>query len=387
MEGVGHLLSYDESALLREALHALRFDVWEYFGDGEYPSHRAEKDEAEGRVAALVSAWSDDDLAAAVERNEMYLTRWVPERLQDASTPEEIARLAAFADLQWLIEDSRAALRLDALGPPRADQPLALALPEIHAALSRDGLLRIRGDNVTDAGGSLQVFRHGSHALYPHPDLQPLRELLWVLADLADDPNLAVFVALDPYRVGALADVQYALLADQWSGIELAPGNLDSLDAHDVGVSSFHAAVNRSEALDFFHPLVATTCDWTARRDDATDPVKRLYIREFVPPTNARGERLVAVRNRELHTERDTIDRVFTHVDGKIRRYPTETYAVDHDQPRGDPGPPSHSRKLWRVDGQMTDAQWAELVGLHFRGNELVPEHFRTVFPDMSAYT
>lgn len=57
MEGVGHLLSYDESALLREALHALRFDVWEYFGEGEYPSHSAEKDEAEGRVAALVSAW------------------------------------------------------------------------------------------------------------------------------------------------------------------------------------------------------------------------------------------------------------------------------------------------------------------------------------------
>lgn len=116
-------------------------------------------------------------------RNEQYLTQWGPERLQDASTREEVARLAAFADLQWLIEDSRAALRLDALGPPRADQPLALALPEIHAARSRDGLLRVRGENVTDAGGSLQVFRHGSHALYPHPDLQPLRSHLQSFTD------------------------------------------------------------------------------------------------------------------------------------------------------------------------------------------------------------
>jgi hypothetical protein len=380
------LLQYDQSALLRDALHESRFDVWEYFNDGAYPHHRAQKDEVERLVAALVAGWDEAGVLAALGRNEEFLATWVPERLQAATTTEDLARLAAFAELQWLVEDSRDALELDALGHPRADQPLAVALPQVHAALSRDGLTRIEKDNLTDAGGSEVVFRHGDHALYPHAALRPLRELLFALAELASEPHLAVWVALDPYRVGPLEDVRRVLLADQWSGIQLTPGNLDSLDGHDVGVESFHAAVNRPEALEFFHPLVATSFDWTVRADDPSDPVKRLYIREFLPRTSRTGEPLIAVRNRELHAERDTEAHGFTHVDGKVKRYPTETYGVDRHNPRGAPGPHSHSRKLWRVDGPMTDEQWCELVGLHFRHNELVAEHFRAVFPDMKSH-
>lgn len=161
------LLTYDESALLREALHELRFDVWEYFRDGEYPSHQSQKQEVERRVEAFVASWDDRDLAITLRHNERYLREWVPAGLADATTQEELARLAGLAELQWQIENSRSALMLDALNPPRADQPLARTLPEVLEGLSRDGLMRVRAENVTDAGGSLQVFRHGAHALYP----------------------------------------------------------------------------------------------------------------------------------------------------------------------------------------------------------------------------
>lgn len=87
--------------------------------------------------------------------------------------------------------------------------------------------------------------------------------------------------------------------------------------------------------------------------------------------------------NRELHAERDTGARRFTHIDGKVRRYPTDTYGVSATAPRASSGPHSHTRKLWRVDGPLTDEQFGQLVGLHFRSNELVPEHFERCFPAM----
>jgi hypothetical protein len=378
------LLAYEDSPLLRDALHEWRVDVWDYFGDGPYPFHREQKNEAEFRVAELIHSWDAAARVAALKSNEEYLKLWARDRLQAANSDADWARLAGFAELQWLIEDSRSALYLDSFALPRRDQPLARALPGVHASLSRDGLMRLRPENLSDAGGSETVFRHGDHALFPDARLRPLRELLFVIAELVSEPNLQVWVALDSYRVGAIEDVQYRLLLDQWSGIELTQANLDSLDAHDVGTTSFHVPVNRPEVLNVFHPLVATSFDWVARGDDQSDPVKRLYIREFLPPADGHGEPLIAVHNRELHAERDTRAHAFTHVDGKVRRYPIETYGIDHQTRRGNPGPHSHTRKLWRVDGEMTDQQWCDLVGLHFRNNELVPEHFRRIFPDLS---
>lgn len=37
---------------------------------------------------------------------------------------------------------------------------------------------------------------------------------------------------------------------------------------------------------------------------------------------------------------------------------------------------------MWRVDGPMSDEQWMEVVGLFFRGNELIGEHFEHAFAE-----
>jgi hypothetical protein len=115
-----------------------------------------------------------------------------------------------------------------------------------------------------------------------------------------------------------------------------------------------------------------------ARADrGVADPVKCLYIREVKPTIGPFGRKLDDVRNRELHAERDTEAHAFTHVDGKVCRFPAASYVPSPTNPRADPGTPAASRKLWRVDGRMSDEQWSELVGNFFRGNELVEEHLR----------
>ena len=91
---------------------------------------------------------------------------------------------------------------------------------------------------------------------------------------------------------------------------------------------------------------------------------------------------LEAVLNRELHTERDTRPRKFTHVDGKIVRYLTETYGPTASRPRALPGPYERKRKLWRVDGPMSDEQWMEVVGLFFRGNNSLASTSRMPSPN-----
>src|SRR5215212_618812 len=378
------LLQVDDSPLLRLALREGRFDVWEFFKDGDYPHHRAEKDEVELRVAAFARSQDSGTIADAMARYRPYLTSWVPERLREATSQDARLRLIAFADLQRIIDDSIASLHLRALDPPSPRDPVFQAHEELYRGLTRDGLLTLHAHHIPETWlGSTTAFCFGDTAVFPHPDLVPMRELLDALIGLIDNPRLRISVALDPFRFQPVAEVQCSLMEDYWSGIKLTDGNLDSLDAHDVGVSTFHAAGKQTEAQKFFNPMLGTWFDWARRGDDRTDPVKRLYVREVRPTHDRHGAELPAIKNRELHSERNTATRCFTHVDGKIARYATSTYQACSANPRGDTGSPTYARKLWRVDGPMSDAEWCELVGCHFRGNELIGEHFAQAFPAM----
>ena len=88
---------------------------------------------------------------------------------------------------------------------------------------------------------------------------------------------------------------------------------------------------------------------------------------------------------RELHAERDTVAHGFTHVDGKICWYDAAKYAPTVAHPDAPLGNATRSRKLWRVDGPMTDRTWEVLVGLHFRQNELIQEHLDTALAGQAS--
>lgn len=370
-----------ESALLRLALGPVRFDPWEFFDEAAYPAHRAEKDEVEAFVREYVVGLDRPGLEAAVRQHAEYLRKWVPGRAKAAETDADYARLCAFAELHHAIADAEHELTLASLLPPARGDLVFREHPALYDTLT-DGLMRLTPAHIEEPWvAENATFFVGESALFPHPFLAEYRELLGVLAELSEDPGLAVYVAIDPYRVGRRDQLQQCLLADYWDGLKLTPQALDSLDRHDQG-SSFHAAGERGEAEAFLHPLLGTWFHWKARADNESDPVKRLYIQELKPSEDRSGDAFEAVLNRELHTERDTRTRKFTHVDGKIVRYLTETYGPTASRPRALPGPCERKRKLWRVDGPMSDEQWMEVVGLFFRGNELIGEHFEDAFAE-----
>jgi hypothetical protein len=370
-----------ESALLRLALGPVRFDPWEFFNEGAYPEHRPEKDEVEAFVREYVGGLDRSGLEVAVQRHAEYLREWVPDRVEAAQSHADCARLCAFAELHNVISDAEHELMLASLLAPDRSHPVFDEHPELYDDLT-DGLMRLTPGRVEEPWiATNAAFFVGDSVLFPHPFLVEYRELLGALADLASAPALAVYVAIDPHRVGHRDKLQYRLLEDYWDGLKLTPQTLDSLDRHDQG-SSFHAAGERGEAEAFLHPLLGTWFHWKARGDNQMDPVKRLYIQELKPGEDRHGDPFEAVLNRELHAERDTSTKKFTHVDGKIVRYLTETYAPMATNPRALPGPHERARKLWRVDGPMSDEQWMEVVGLFFRDNELIGEHFEDAFAE-----
>ena len=52
-----------------------------------------------------------------------------------------------------------------------------------------------------------------------------------------------------------------------------------------------------------------------------------------------------------------------------------DTYMPTTARPDAPLGVAARARKLWRVDGAMSDRTWGTLIGLHFRQNELIQEH------------
>lgn len=381
------MLDVRSSPLLRLALSIHRFDPWNFYdGDSAYWHSADAHAEVDALIEARLASITDEEVEKGLAEHQHWLDIWVPDRLQAACSRQARARVCAFAELHLKLDTSLDVLDKAALEPARPSDPVFDHLPDLAASLSRDGLLAITGDNIRQGhAGTNAAFWFGSAGLLPHPHLAPYRELLHVLAELATDPALTVYVAINPFITRPSDDGALRLMEDQWFGLHLTARNLDSLDQHDTG-SSFHAPGERSLAAELLEPLLGTRFDWRARNDDPTDQTKSLYVQEVRPARDRRNEdKLIAVFNRALHAERDTRTHQFTHTDGKTCRYPTDDYPPCKENPMLPLPPPTHQRKLWRVDGPMSDAQWCELIGLFFRGNELIPEHLREAFPALAS--
>jgi hypothetical protein len=366
------------SPLVQTGLAEDRFHVTQYMRDGLYQEHRAEKDEAEAYVASVIAAIDRGEATQLVDELQHYLrAMFLPDELELASNDFRLlVRQVGFTALQRAVDDALYELEDRSLDAPTRTDPVFNRCPFLFKRITKDGLVRLTADDVLDeALRSEGVFVIDGVAIYPHPMLAPARELVIELLALASEANLTVAMAIHPFRVTAIEDVPLRILEDYWYGVKLDARNLDSLDPHDVGVRTFHGA--RQDTIErFFYPLLGTWFDWDRRsRRDAADPVKRLYIREVRPAVDRQGEPLAAATNRELHTERDTAAHCFTHVDGKICRYDADTYMPTTARPDAPLGVAARARKLWRVDGAMSDRTWGTLVGLHFRQNELIQEH------------
>lgn len=79
---------------------------------------------------------------------------------------------------------------------------------------------------------------------------------------------------------------------------------------------------------------------------------------------------------RYAHAERDITSHTFTHLDGAVRFYDRGRYEARRDErwPTDESNSPVGRRKVFRVDGDLTDEQWLDTVALWFRGNRLIWE-------------
>lgn len=145
-------LDYQTSPLLRLAYEDGRFDVWRFFDEGPYPDEEAVKEEIERHVGDLIASYDRRAIDKGLRDHHHYLVQWVPERLAAAQGEAERARLVAFADLQYRVDDHRFELMRESLNHPRAEDPVFDALPSIYGELTRDGLYRLGPDNLRKRG-------------------------------------------------------------------------------------------------------------------------------------------------------------------------------------------------------------------------------------------
>ena len=90
---------------------------------------------------------------------------------------------------------------------------------------------------------------------------------------------------------------------------------------------------------------------------------------------------------RYLHAERDLERHLFTHMDGAVRFYERGSYEerLSLRWPSSELGAPAGRRKVFRADGDISTAQWSDLVALWFRGNHLVLEALATLTSGAAA--
>jgi hypothetical protein len=370
-------LDIERSPLLRAILDDTVAQVWEFWGDGEYPSSRDLKDEADARVDEVLDTWSDEDLAAFAKSDS-----WVRVGLAEAGSVhpgddrlQHVRRRLAMRIVEVGLRDAERELALRTLADPQPDARAFRTVPGLWEALSpRDLLLPLTPERVPAEPLSADPYlQFDGFGLFPNPYLRREREFFWELSELAREGRLEVKVAIDPFRVVPIDEVAMKLLEDYWFGARITRENLDSMDPRDLG-RTFHrrdTSNPEGEINQTFYPLIGTSFDWS-KRDET---VKVLQVEEVRPkPSEPLADELV--KGRYLHSERDTARHSFIHLDGAVKAFDAATYRPSETEPLAPSPKAPFYRKLFRVDGEITDEVWGMLVGHFFRGNELIAEYF-----------
>jgi hypothetical protein len=118
-----------------------------------------------------------------------------------------------------------------------------------------------------------------------------------------------------------------------------------------------------------FGRLARTEFMWSIREN-----LKTLQIEEIVPFDEKKPVKRIAVKY--VHTIRDTASHAFVHLDGAIRWYSSENYALRFETKLSNHPNSDGYYKLFRIDGEISDQDWTDLIANFFSGNELIHEYF-----------
>lgn len=204
-----------------------------------------------------------DAVDLAVELRQYLRAMFPPDDLQTVEGDAGLfARQVGFAALQRALDEALYELEERSFAAPAPTDPVFARCPLLLDRVTKDGLVRLQAADVRDeALRGEGVFAVDGSAIYPHPMLAPARELVVELLEIASAAKLDVAIAVHPFRVTSIDQVPLRLLEDYWYGVKINADNLDSLDPHDTGVRTFHAA-RQNTVERFFHPLLGTWFDW-----------------------------------------------------------------------------------------------------------------------------
>lgn len=322
--------------------------------------------EAFAIVLAIVRASNRDALIRELRSISSYLT-WKIRHGQVADDDELDEYLAETVLALWVGRTRHRAA--DEIAGKLRDRAFTV-VPTLRSKRTKDGLFRLDQELVLDSHYAVL----GSVAIPPSmflrryfggtPGFVFLRNL-GVLA--SKHPECAVSVALDTAHWSPVADVITVFEEDYWYGPPFSLSNVD--DPSELGTTR-HWTRPPGEPLQY--PVASTEFKWQLD----SDTCKALEVEEtyfpFEPEWDPQEGQPWFI-NRYVHSQRDMSSRTFVHLDGAVKLFAKDGYDRFVGRPKRSA---LHYRKLFRVDGPISDDEWIQLIAHYLRGNNHVHEYF-----------
>ena len=329
------------------------------------------------RVFALLSPMIDDcveqlnlmtysEVKQVVESVPAGL-RMMIEPVSEPLTPEYLRRVVEYC---IAVEIEKGYSPVSDVVNPRPDKSeVFLVVPEMSELIDGDGLVQLTDEFTLFDGG----IRYRDFVLHYHQFLRrgfssnPNFDFLGTLARYRNETGgeNAFRVAIDHRRIMRLDDYRQTIERDTWYGPAFDREKLDDPDY--VGLT----VVGRihPNSLDSY-PIEKTEFFWKRNEGDS---IKTVEIEELSSTSRPYDNWHI---NRYVHAERDMCNQVFRHFDGAVKVYAQNNYAKRIGQTMPHHMRCNHYVKLFRIDGEILLDDWLSLVGMFYKGNEMVIEYF-----------
>ncbi len=250
--------------------------------------------------------------------------------------------------------------------------------PELRSLIDDEGLLTLTPEmQLSD-----QAILYKSHYLHYHQFFRRgfggnvnFNFLSRFVSFWRDHPKHRVKVAIDHRRI--LPDTFFQHFIEKSGWPDPKPLSREGLDApRHVGLFKMTPIPDES----MVSPVAKTEILWALREEvPAQNSRKVVEIEEVVPASEFADHPVVL--NRYVHAERDFHRKVFDHFDGAVRWYEKSRYDERLKTDIAAAKIVSHRLKLFRIDGDITEEEWAILTTHFFRQNNLVLAYLSRLNP------
>jgi hypothetical protein len=187
-----------------------------------------------------------------------------------------------------------------------------------------------------------------------------------------DHPETQVAVALNTAHCAPAAETMSIFEEDYWYGPPFSVEGVD--DPTKFGLTR-HWTQPPGEPLHY--PIASTDFLWQVDEPH----LKSLQIEESYYPWDRESDYQAGhpwFVNRYVHSIRDIKRRTFVHLDGAVKLFAKDGYEPTPAKPRPKRSALSY-KKVFRVDGDISDDDWMQLVAHFFKSNDHIHEYFGDV--------